>query len=158
MYYFIFGTGAIPSLSPSIQELRLPLPPPSLATVSPPSLHTFEALSNRYVLPFSKSSPVSTVTSEETSETDEHAVHSSEDTLSIKSAFQQVKSSKDKCSPPGKRIRLDRCTPPDKRIRLEPCDSTSPVDLRSESSSPSSSRDSHTDKQIKAKPKVWRPY
>lgn len=101
------------------------------------------------------------MTSEETSETDEHAVQSSEDTVSVKSAFQQVKSSKDNLSGEKRSLCGIDKPPLEKRIRLETCDSTrtSPVDLRSESSTPSPSRERHTtEKQIKAKPKVWRPY
>ncbi|XP_065212913.1 segmentation protein Runt-like [Planococcus citri] len=153
-----------PSVNHSLHELRLPLPPPPPLTsnTTPANFHPLDALSTRYLLPFSKSSPVSTVTSDETSETDEHAVQSSEDTISVKSAFQQVKSSKDHLSGEKRSIcSIDNKPPLEKRIRLETCDSTrtSPVDLRSESSTPSPSRDRHTtEKQIKAKPKVWRPY
>ncbi len=161
-------------MNQNLSELRLPLPlPPPLAAPLPSNMPVFESFSTKYALPFSKTSPVSTVTSDETSETDEHAVPSSEDTLSVKSAFQQVKSSKEDdavavavvvdVDVDGARKRSQKCAPvvpPDKRARVESRLSVSPVDLRSESCSPrlSPHRSRRTEKQIKAKPKVWRPY
>lgn len=142
-------TGSVSPLNPNLQGLHAPLPSPPMAPATSTNWNPFDVHS-RYALPFKKSSRASTVTSE----------GSSEDTGSVKSAFQQVKKTspkrtlEDRCTTPEKRLRLSSQSPSSDKcsIRLEDCDSTTPVDLRS----PSPNRKHHTEIS-KSKPKVWRP-
>lgn len=108
--------------------------------------HNFDGLSNAYVLPITTTSPISTINSDGTSETDDHTVHSSEDNNSIKSAFKQVTSLREE------RLQQERQTILGKRKNT----SSSPTNVSSDSSN--HSPNTQTDTHLKIKPKVWRPY